>query len=91
MFGLSWLPTLVISVSYPPLESLIGTAAVFPLILLGVASIVFLYFYLPETKGRRIHEIAHIWKKQQPAAAAVMNGEVCETTPLLAMSNNNLY
>uniref|UniRef100_A0A914WPC7 Major facilitator superfamily (MFS) profile domain-containing protein n=1 Tax=Plectus sambesii TaxID=2011161 RepID=A0A914WPC7_9BILA len=81
-FGFGWIPSILIIVGYPPLDATIGAYSVLPLVILGAASFVYLYFYLPETKGKDVDEIVRLWLPRPDP-----EGRSNESTPLLGNSH----
>jgi hypothetical protein len=60
-FGASWIPAMVEIFAFPPLQQSIGTFSVLPLFILGIVTLVILFVYLPETKGRDVDDIVSQW------------------------------
>jgi hypothetical protein len=57
------LPTLLVTILYPPLETVIGTGAALPLLVAGILAFIFLAAYLPETQQVPIADVVKRWMK----------------------------
>ena len=59
----NWAANFAVSLSFPLLRSGLGSAATFFLYaVLGIASLVFIIFRVPETKNKTLEEIARLWR-----------------------------
>lgn len=59
----NWVANLVMTLTFPELVSVIGTSATFVLYaFLGVASLVFTWRLVPETRGKTLEQIEHHWQ-----------------------------
>ena len=61
----NWTSNLLVSLTFSSLVGAIGRPFTFWLYaVVGVAALVFVYFLVPETKGRSLEEIQNLWSKR---------------------------
>jgi sugar porter (SP) family MFS transporter len=66
----NWMANFVVSLSFPILQELMGPSLWFLYAAMGVAGLIFIAGYVPETKGKSLEEISRQWRLQ-PTGAAV--------------------
>jgi len=64
----NWMANFLVSLSFPMLTVLMGPSLCFVYAAMGVAAIIFIIAYVPETKGKSLEEISLQWRTTQPAS-----------------------
>ncbi len=60
------MPSLLICMFFLIVQNTIGAFSYLPFVLVGIFCYIFLYKYLPETKGRPVEEIVGQWVQESP-------------------------
>ncbi len=68
----NWMPSVLICMFFLVVDEAIGAFSYLPFILVGIFCYIFLYKYLPETKGRPVDEIVRQWV-QEPSNPEKLN------------------
>jgi sugar porter (SP) family MFS transporter len=66
----NWTANFLVSLSFPILQAAMGPSLWFVYAAMGVAALIFVIGYVPETKGKSLEEISRQWRLQ-PANVAV--------------------
>ncbi len=64
----NWMANFLVSLSFPVLLVLMGPWLGFLYAAMGVAAVIFIIAYVPETKGKSLEEISREWRTAQPAS-----------------------
>lgn len=84
MESISGITDIGVALLYPPIQNLIGSYAILPMIVLSLATLATLGVLLPETKGRQVYDIVdHLYSGTHP----IQN----EAHPLNGNDKNSLY
>ena len=80
----TWIPSFIILMVFPAVEDAIGSFSYLPFVVFGAACGLFLFAFLPETKGKPVDEILEQWI--DPLEGSGRNFD--EIRPLLASTND---
>ncbi len=77
----NWASNLVVSLTFLTLAQALGLTGTFWLFgLLTVAAWLFVYFLMPETKGRTLEEIQELWRRGEPARGVSVPADARHST-----------
>jgi len=69
----NWLANFLVSLSFPLLQLVMGPSLWFLYAAMGIAALIFVIAYVPETKGKSLEEISRQWRIQPAEAAALQS------------------
>jgi SP family galactose:H+ symporter-like MFS transporter len=66
----NWMANFLVSLSFPPLQEMMGPSLWFLYAAMGVAAFIFVAGYVPETKGKSLEEISRQWRTEPAVIVA---------------------
>ncbi|KAJ1512824.1 hexose transporter hxt1 [Coelomomyces lativittatus] len=60
----NWITNFLITLLYPSVRDLIGTFQLIPFLVMAVIMTLYVYFLVPETKGKTLEEMDHVFQSQ---------------------------